>query len=82
MWWKLESRPNKLWTLEVLAGAITALKECGQPINPKSLEVNHKNLYHNIVDFPGGWKMIIMVAGFDPAQETRIHLRGKGYVPS
>lgn len=79
LWRMRETRPNKLWTLEILAGAIVSLKKIGSPVNAKSLEKDHKDLYQNIVDYPGGWRRMIKEAGYDPDKESRLHLRGRGY---
>lgn len=66
-----EVNPNTKWTLEILAGAITALKELDQPVNPRFLQINHTNLYAAMAGFPGGWKRVVQEAGCDPDEERR-----------
>ena len=73
---RFEVHPATKWTIEVLTGAIVALRESGYPVNSGFLEAQHKNLYEAINRFPGGWKKIIELAGCDPSQESRRHIRG------
>ena len=73
---------GRTWTLEIMTRAIVALKENNEPVNAGFLMNRHTNLYEAIKGMPGGWKKIVEMAGFDPTQESRIHLRGKGYVSS
>lgn len=74
-----EKHPARNWTLEIMAGAIVAIRESGKPINAEYLNKHYSRLYGAIKNQPGGWKKIVGEAGYDPAQETRVHLRGKRY---
>ncbi len=67
---RIGNHPGRKWTLEVMAGAVLAIKEKGEPINPKALEVNYRVLYGRIRDYPGGWDFVVREAGFDPDSEV------------
>ena len=71
-------RPNTRWTTEVMTGAILALKEAGQPVNVKYLELNHRSLASGIHNYPGGWGKIVELAGFNPAEETKSNFKNRG----
>jgi 6-phosphogluconolactonase (cycloisomerase 2 family) len=76
-----EVHPATKWTLEIMAGAIYSLKEFSKPVNPRYLQINHKNLYLRIANFPGGWKTVVKFAGFDPDEESGVNLRSRGRAP-
>lgn len=63
-----EKRERK-WTMEVMAGAIYAMKEAGLPINPGKLDAEHKPLLNAIVNYPGGYDGVLTAAGLDPDEE-------------
>lgn len=57
------------WPLDVLAGALIALKENGQPINPQYLQIHHDMLRQAIYKQDGGWRTLVLCCGFDPEEE-------------
>lgn len=65
-----DKHPAIKYSLQVLAGAVLAIKYSGEPINPKSLLKNHKNLYQRIENYPGGWDKVVYEAGFNPEGEA------------
>lgn len=69
------------WPEEIMAGAIKGLKENGEPVNSKYLEVNHTNLHRAISSYPAGWRTMVRLAGYDPDEEvselTKIRNRSK-----
>ncbi|MBI3282544.1 hypothetical protein HYZ70_00525 [Candidatus Curtissbacteria bacterium] len=64
-----EVPPNRKWTLEIVSGAVYALREAGEPINAKYIEVNHRLLY-KAIRANYGWKTIITFLGLDPQAEA------------
>lgn len=76
-----ERHPARKWTDEILAGALIALKECGQPINAQHLQINHSVLYQAINSRPGGWANIVTMAGYDPSSEAKGNFGPRFYVP-
>lgn len=63
--------PGTKWHIEIMAGAIVALKEAGMPVNAVYLQVHHSSLYQGIRNHPGGWRNVIFVAGLEPKEETK-----------
>lgn len=63
--------PSRSWTPEILAGALVGLKEAGQPINSKNLQINHSKVRNAIQNLPGGWARIMELAGYDPQEEAK-----------
>ena len=76
-----EVSPNTKWTIEIMAGAIYALKESNKPVNSRYLQANHPNLYARIKDYPGGWRAVIEFAGFNPEEEKADNLGRLGRTP-
>lgn len=74
----LERPKARLWTIEVMVGAIYALKEIGKPINAGYLIVNHNYLYQAMLRSPGGWKKVVEIAGFNPEKEKAVNLGSLG----
>ncbi len=62
--------PATKWTIEIMSGAIVGLKENGEPINMRYLQINYKGLSAGIENYPGSWKRVVIEAGYNPNEET------------
>lgn len=70
--------PATKWTIEIMTGAIVGLKENGEPVNWNYLLFTHSRLAGGIINYPGGWKHIVSVAGYNPDEETAQAIKMKG----
>lgn len=81
-WYQASERhPARKWTEDIMAGALMALKEYGEPINAKYLQMNHPALFQAINSWPGGWAKIVTMAGYDPFLEAKGSFGPRFYVP-
>lgn len=76
-----EKHPARKWSDEIMAGALMALKENGEPINVKYLGINHPALFQAIRSRPGGWAKMVTMAGYDPLLEAKGNFGPRFYVP-
>ncbi len=71
----IKPKPNTRWTIEVMAGAVYALKELGMPINTPYLRANYPRLLSRIGNYPGGLRAVITIAGYNPEEEIKMRKR-------
>lgn len=72
--------PRYTWSIEVCAGGLVAIKENGDPIYPQYLQFNHDTLRGGIVRLKGGWRSVVLFAGYNPDEEySEIHRFRNGF---